>query len=154
MKLIYAQETIYPIHGEKTIFLAGPTPRNANAESWRPEAIKIFEELGFNGTLIIPEMRGGFTDDFEYSAQIDWEQEGLEKASKIMFWVPRELEHMPAFTTNIEFGYWLARDPYKIVMGYPAGTPKMDYISYKCDEFGIYTFVSLRQTIKEAMGIL
>jgi hypothetical protein len=36
-----------------------------------------------------------------------WEREGLIKASVIFFWIPRGLPDMPAFTTNVEFGYWL-----------------------------------------------
>ena len=147
MKIIYAQERIEPNSG-KLIFLAGPTPRGANALSWRPQAIKLFAKLGFNGTLLVPEMRNGFPAEFEYSAQIDWEQDGLELANKIMFWVPREIEYMPAFTTNIEFGYWLAKDPSKIIMGYPNDAPKMNYFTYKCDEAGIVVHNNLKETIK------
>ena len=36
-----------------------------------------------------------------------WDREGLIKASVIFFWIPRGLPDMPAFTTNVEFGYWL-----------------------------------------------
>ena len=147
MKIIYAQERIEPNFG-KIIFLAGPTPRGDNALSWRPQAIKLFEELGFKGNLLIPEMRNGFTTDFEYGEQIDWEQDGLELATKIMFWIPREIETMPAFTTNIEFGYWLAEDPLKIVMGYPKDAPKMNYFTYKCNQKGIIVHNDLKDLIK------
>ena len=151
MQIIYAQEKIQPKLPGKIIFLAGPTPRDPAVKSWRPDAIEIFEKLGFNGTLLIPEMRGGFTDDFEYGDQIDWEQDGLETVNVIMFWIPRELKLMPAFTTNIEFGYWLAKDPSKMVIGYPKGTPNMRYFDYKCGLMGNYISHDLKETIKRAM---
>ena len=43
------------IKGEKSIFLAGPTPREKDIISWRNEAIKILENLGFDGIVYVPE---------------------------------------------------------------------------------------------------
>jgi hypothetical protein len=48
----YDQEVI---EGEKSIFLAGPTPRTPGIISWRKEACEILEELGFNGIVYVPE---------------------------------------------------------------------------------------------------
>ena len=79
-------------------------------------------------------MKGGFTDDFEYSEQIDWEEEAMDKVDIIMFWIPRELKNMPAFITNIEFGYWLAKDPSKIMLGIPHYAEKMNYIIYRANK--------------------
>ena len=149
MEIIYAQEPINT--NGKIIFLAGPTPRAIDVKSWRGEAITMFERLGFNGTLLIPEMRGGFNREFAYAEQIDWEQEGLEKADVILFWIPRNLKDMPAFTTNIEFGYWLAYEPSKIIMGFPTDAPKMNYIKYKCEELNIDISDTLIETIKNAI---
>ncbi len=146
MKIIYAQENIINTEG-KVIFLAGPTPRNKEAQSWRPKAIEIFKELDFCGTLLIPEMRNGFPTEFEYAEQINWEHQGLEISDIIMFWIPRELKHMPAFTTNIEFGYWLAKDPNKIVLGFPSDAPKMDYIKYSANKANIYELHNLKDVI-------
>ena len=151
MKIIYAQEKIIPNLG-KIIFLAGPTPRDIDTVSWRGDAVRIFAEMGFEGTLLIPEMRNGFTDEFEYSAQIDWEQEGLELATKIMFWIPRDMRNMPALTTNIEFGFHLASTPSKIVMGFPPNTPRMNYISYKCHQNGIITHEYVSDTIQATLN--
>jgi hypothetical protein len=44
MKLIYSDQPL-PNLKEPAIFLAGPTPRSLNVASWRPEAIKILEQL-------------------------------------------------------------------------------------------------------------
>ena len=147
MKIIYAQEPL-EIDG-KCIFLAGPTPRTKSVKSWRPQAIDLFEMMGFDGTLLIPEMRGGFTDNFEYGDQIDWEHEGLEKADIIMFWVPRDFPNMPAFTTNIEFGFWMAKCPEKIVFGYTEDAPKMDYLKYMYAKQERTAHTSLLDTIYE-----
>ena len=32
---------------EASLFLAGPTPRDDDVVSWRPEAVRILSELGF-----------------------------------------------------------------------------------------------------------
>lgn len=147
MKIIYAQEELN-IEG-KSIFLAGPTPRVKEVKSWRPHAINLFQMNGFSGTLLIPEMYGGFTDNFEYGDQIDWEHEALEKADIIMFWVPRDFPTMPAFTTNIEFGYWMARCPEKIVFGCTEDAPKMDYLKYMCTKLDKVVHDSLLDTVYE-----
>lgn len=42
------------IKGEKSIFLAGPTPRGENVISWRAEACEILKQLGFDGVVYVP----------------------------------------------------------------------------------------------------
>ena len=41
----------------KSLFLAGPIPRDENAISWKKEAIDILEKYEFSGTVLIPEKR-------------------------------------------------------------------------------------------------
>jgi nucleoside 2-deoxyribosyltransferase len=125
MQLIYSDQPLY--EGEaKSVFLAGPTPRNKSVISWRKEAIKLFEEKGFEGVLFIPEATEGIYAD--YTHQIDWELYHLEKADIILFWIPRDLVTMPAFTTNVEFGFWLKSG--KCVYGRPDDSPKNKYLDY------------------------
>lgn len=92
MTVNYSDQEV--IKGKKSIFLAGPTPREENVISWRAEACKILEKIGFNGVVYVP----------EYST---WKPKGeyvaLTNATVIAFWVPRKLPSMPAFTTNVEF---------------------------------------------------
>lgn len=100
-----------------SIFLAGPTPRDKAVHSWRPQAVKFLREAGFDGVVYVPEYS---TDqvfqDYErqikhdYDNQITWEWNALEAAGAIMFWVPRKLVGMPAFTTNVEFGLFVKED--------------------------------------------
>jgi len=126
MDIVYALEQVRK-EDVPSIFLAGPTPRSKDVPSWRPEAIRAFEELGFEGNLFVPEPRDGkFTSD--YYNQIEWELDHIDKAHVVMFWIPRDLETMPGFTTNVEFGL-LVRDMSKVLaLGHPEDAPKMRYL--------------------------
>ena len=53
MRINYSDEKI--VDSDKSIFLAGPTPRGENAKSWRVDACKKLEELGFDGVVYVPE---------------------------------------------------------------------------------------------------
>ena len=120
------------IKGEKSIFLAGPTPRGKDIISWRNEAIKILESLGFDGLVYVLEYSNWKPKD-SYVDQAMWERIGLTNASVIAFWIPRRLPDMPAFTTNVEFGYWLHTG--KVVYGRPNDAEKIKYLDwlYKLD---------------------
>lgn len=43
------------IRNRKSIFLAGPTPRGENIESWRKYACQFLEKNGFDGVVYVPE---------------------------------------------------------------------------------------------------
>lgn len=149
----YAQQKL-PELCRKTIFLAGPTPRDKSTPSWRPEAIEFIKNTGYKGWVFAPEMENGWSSDFEYDDQIEWEHSGLQKASVIVFWIPRELKSMPAFTTNIEWGYWVSRKPEKIVLGYPKDSPKMKYMKYYADKLRIPVSHTLKETLENALILL
>src|SRR5271157_3487310 len=90
MKIIYTGEEM-PETITKSIFLAGPTPRNQKEqESWRPEAIKYLKDKGFDGVVFAPEGRDG-KFKMDYDDQIEWEEKHLNVADCIAFWVPRDL---------------------------------------------------------------
>jgi len=131
------------------IFLAGPTPRSKDVKSWRPQALKILEEVvKFEGDVFIPEFEG-WTFDGTYAGQIEWERKALQLAHCIVFWVPRDLETMPAFTTNIEFGEWHSSG--KVVLGYPPETPKMKYFAHLAKEENIPQADTLTETLANAV---
>jgi len=152
MKIIYAQEPI-EIEGD-SVFLAGPSPRHGNGKRWRPEAIQLFEKLGFKGTLLIPEFETAPIGDFHYDEQIDWEEEAMEEADIVLFWIPRNLKTLPGFTTNIEFGYWYGRDYGKIRIGFPFNAENMRYIKAKCEGAGIICETKLKTLIKKTVNEL
>ncbi len=149
----YAQQEL-PQFCKRSIFLAGPTPRDADTPSWRPAAIEYLKKMNFKGWVFVPEMENGWTSDFEYGDQIDWEHNALQRASIILFWVPRELKNMPAFTTNIEWGYWVAKNPNKLILGYPKKTPKMKYMEYYARKLSIPTTNKLEKAIDMAVDRL
>lgn len=120
-----------------SLFLAGPTPRDSNTESWRKDFIEELKSSGFRGTIITPEPKV-FIDHYDYDKQVEWENEGLIKADLIIFWVPRDLNNMPGFTTNIEFGEWMKSG--KCVLGYPTNAPKMNYLDYKARKYAMPVF--------------
>lgn len=126
MKVNYSDKPV--LKGKKSIFLAGPTPRSLDVETWRNEAIKILDELGFDGIVYVPELEH---DDrtFNYDNQVWWEREALHNASSIVFWVPRS-ELLPAFTTNVEFGYWIAKNKDKVIYGRPDDSERNRYLDW------------------------
>lgn len=129
MNIVYATQQL-PETIKSTIFLAGPTPRTGadghkTDESWRPLAIAYLEEIGYDGTVIVPEDVNGDWKHL-YDDQIDWEVHMRSVADVIVFWVPRDMDTMPAFTTNVEFGedYMTGR----VVYGRPDSSPKNTYL--------------------------
>lgn len=113
MKIIHSDE---PLPNEnacnisRSIFLAGPTPRDTITPSWRPDAIDVLEKHFYDGIVYIPEHKSKLeyltqsAFDEAYLQQVEWENSALFRAQYIVFWVPRNLATMPAFTTNVEFG--------------------------------------------------
>ena len=120
LNLVYAGEDLKP--HDSSIFLAGPTPRSDDVKSWRPEAIEVIKTFGIINTVYVPEARDGKAWP-DYDDNFEWELSALERASNILFWVPRDMETMPALTTNVEYGYWMAESPEKCFLGYPTDCP-------------------------------
>lgn len=139
------------LNGEKKLFLAGPTPRSIEIETWRKEAVGLLEELNFDGIVYVPEKE---IDDrtFNYDNQVLWEREALHNADVIVFWFARYLPHMPAFTSNVEFGYWLAKDSSKVIYGRPNTAEKMKYLDWLYQtETGEYPIDNLSDLLAEAI---
>ena len=65
MRLVYATDKI-DVTDWNSVFLAGPTPRDPSVPSWRPEAIQLFSDMKFDGSLYIPEPQDGkYSHDYE-----------------------------------------------------------------------------------------
>jgi hypothetical protein len=111
---------------------------------WRPEALSILEELN------IAENAGCRLSEEHEEAQVAWEWEALNLATVVVFWVPRDLEHMPAMTTNVEFGLLAASR--KAIFGYPHDAPKMLYLERLARRYSMPIFGDLRETLTEAVA--
>jgi nucleoside 2-deoxyribosyltransferase len=134
----------------KSIFLAGPTPRDPQASTWRPEALAILDNLGFEGQVYVPENANWRPHDQHEAAQVPWEWEALNLATVIVFWVPRVLATMPALTTNVEFGLFAHSG--KIVLGYPPTAAKMTYLDRLAQRFHVPVYGTLRDTLVAAVA--
>lgn len=159
MEIIYTGEDA-PQTIKKSIFLAGPSPRNPDeVESWRKDAIKILEDIGFDeGVVFSPEWRSGKMD-VDYDTQIAWEDKHLNMTDCILFWVPRDLSpdskghpKMAALTTNIEWGSWATSG--KCVFGAPPKAPKNDYIKHYIEKYNVPLSDTLSDTIQSALDKL
>ena len=150
MDVVWATEEP-PASFSSAIFLAGPTPRSQEVASWRPECLRLLEQRGYDGVVFAPEPRGGerFSD---YDAQVEWEKTHLRMADVIVFWVPRDLETLPAFTTNIEWGMWY--DSGKAVFGAPPSAPKNTYFRYFAERSGVPNCNTLEATIDAAINMI
>jgi nucleoside 2-deoxyribosyltransferase len=122
------QEAVNAI-SKPSIFLAGPTVRGnqPHLTSWRFEAIEEFKRQGFDGDIIVPEFTSKIESDKGKEWIPLWEYNGLKKADCILFWIPRTRE-LIALTTNMEFGYWQGREPWKMIYGRPDDAYRIGYL--------------------------
>jgi hypothetical protein len=150
MHVVYARQP-FPAEFRRAIFLAGPTPRSPEVRSWRPRALELLAERGYDGAVFVPEDQSGDAR-FDYTDQIDWESEGLALADVIVFWIPRDLDTLPGFTTNVEWGIWMRSG--KCVLGAPREAPKLRYLQHHADALGIPQFDDLAATLDAALARL
>lgn len=162
IKLVFTGEEVALEDRAPSIFLAGPTKRNGDfAHSWRKEAVHYLNEAGYDGCIFIPEYRdsldyNNMTND-DYAEMHNWEWKNLERCTVIIFWIPRDIANdMPGFTTNVEFGYWIAKDPDKVVLGYPKNADGMVYLQDLYNNFGPDndTPDSLEETVSIALSVI
>jgi len=140
---------------QPSVFLAGPTPRSEDVPSWRPEAIELFNTyMDDDMTVYVPEPNWNTGVTFaelnlNYAEQIiEWEHKALAASDIIMFWVPRELKDMPAYTTNVEFGLHIKEG--RVFYGRPDNAPKTRYLDYCYEKYtGRKSANTLESLVKE-----
>lgn len=114
------------------IFLAGPCPRKNYDDDWRNKAIEYLKEAGFDGVIFNPtNPYYDASDPLYLEKQTKWEQKAIHLSDKVVFWIPRTVEH-PALTTNIELGEFLNTNYiHKISIGMPDFAIKNEYIKIR-----------------------
>ena len=153
MRVVYSLEPM-PESFSRSIFLAGPTPREDDVPSWRPEALRLLEEAGYDGVVFVPEYPTVpfRVTDKQYPDQCHWEAEATEMSDCILFWLPRELATMPGFTTNHEHGEWFRSG--KIVFGAPSDAPKIRYLRLKGNELFVPQAETLSEAVQKAIAMV
>lgn len=152
MKVFYSDSPLDLDLKVQSIFLAGPTPRSLSVPSWRPDALEILKSLNYQGQVIVPE-RFVQQEYVDYDAQVEWENYGTENCSKIVFWIPRDLRVLPAFTTNVEFGRYVTSG--KAMYGRPPSSPKNRYLDWLYKKFNQHPiYETLPELLKETIRML
>ncbi|MFD9593113.1 nucleoside 2-deoxyribosyltransferase domain-containing protein [Kitasatospora sp. NPDC059973] len=154
IQLVMAREPLATTGGP-SVFLAGPTPRlGGPVESWRPAAI---DELAAQWTgeesltIYSPESRGG-RRAAHYDDQVGWETEARASADAVLFWIPRDLDALPGFTTNVEFGLDIGTG--RAVLGCPPDCPNPErnrYLIWVAHQYGAPVCETLRDTVRAAL---
>lgn len=157
MHIVFADHPV-PKSITKSIFLAGPSPREMGVVDWRHEAIEYLQSIEFDGTLFIPVPEKRFygnsdSTTWTYNDQVEWECQCRHVSDVILFWVPRDIKgKMPAFVTNIEFGEDLNSG--KIVYGRPVTAEKCRYLDKRMLDKGLPVWETLESTFNHAISVL
>ena len=118
--------------------MAGPTPRSLDVETWRKEAIRILNELEFDGIVYIPELEND-NRTFNYENQVCW--------------IPRSSQ-LPGYTTNVEYGYWIAKNSNKCLYGRPDNSERNKYLDWLYQvETGNNPMNNLEELLKNAVKL-
>lgn len=155
LRLVYAREAL-PTAGP-AVFLAGPTPRaGGEVPSWRPAAAEALAEQWTGAaplTVLTPESRGGKRAR-HYDDQVGWETDARAVADAILFWIPRDLNVLPGWTTNVEFGLDIGTG--KVALGCPPDCPNPErnrYLIYVARRHGAPVCESLTDTVAAALAL-
>lgn len=139
---------------QASIFLAGPTPRTDEFESWRPGAIDLIT-LGWHGgdptaplAVFVPEPRDGRRWP-DYDINRAWELCWGDRADVVLFWIPRR-PGMEGRTTNDEWGRW--KDTGRAVLGTPPDALQVRYQRDYATEVGVPLADDLAATVANALA--
>jgi len=131
MQIIYT--TQYKKIEGYSIFLCGPSPRKGQTLNWRKDALKILQDLNFQGTVVIPEPEDGVWPT-NYDDVVQWEDDYLQQVNRIVFWVCRDYANgIKAMTTNVEFGLYYKTG--KIVYGRPDTADDIRNLDWRYKQF-------------------
>jgi len=157
MQVIYYDDNM-PYKFSKSLFLAGPSLRaGQEGTSWRKDALQILQDIGYDGIVFCPETRDGvFDENVDHEKIIGWEDQYLNIADVIVFWVPRDLSFdkngtlkLPGLTTNVEFGRY--ENSGKIVFGAPEDAEKVSYLKHYAEKYSVPVCSTLTETLEVAL---
>jgi 8-oxo-dGTP pyrophosphatase MutT (NUDIX family)/nucleoside 2-deoxyribosyltransferase len=141
----------FPHTFHKSLYLAGPTPRDPTLASWRPQALHLLKASAYDGVVFVPESQDGQRRG-DYNQQMAWELEAMRRADILLFWVPAEKDTLPAYTTRIEFGLQVQSG--KVVLGMPHDAYKTRYIEKLAQKYQLAVHHTLAETVTAALAKL
>jgi 8-oxo-dGTP pyrophosphatase MutT (NUDIX family) len=148
MKVIYTKQEI-PTAFEKSLFLAGPSPRRPEEPSWRPAALGYLRAAGYTGVVFVPEYESWEIDGesmFDKDGVPEWERECLNVSDNILFWIDRNLATKRyGLTTNLEFGEWAPSG--KTILGCDPVADKVEAVIERANTFGVPVYQNLREAV-------
>jgi calcineurin-like phosphoesterase family protein len=133
-KIIRSPEALIPGKRKDStyVFLAGPIQ---GVHDWQTEDIP---DLGEGITLINPRRAEHPDPTFDWNEQVSWETAALRVSDYVLFWVPKEEEHIEgrdyAQTTKIELMENLARGK-NIVFGIDPEVHTRRYLVHKFEAY-------------------
>lgn len=149
MQIVHAHEPLPPAF-TRSLFLAGPSPRDSGHPDWRAEALALLADRGFDGVVFTPLPAGGFTPATDYDAQVAWEHAAMERSDRLLFWIPRDLAVLPGFTTNVEWGRFERSG--RVVLGYPPAAAKMRYLDWHARRSRVPICHTLAETVDAVLA--
>lgn len=131
-----------------SLFLAGPSSA-APIGAWRDEVLTLLNDRSFPGTVLYPEPAGQAVTT---EVQAMWDLRGCERATVVMFWIPRDLRTMPGLTSNFELGMWIRSG--KVVVGSPPEADAMAYLRVMAARFSVPQAETLIHTTRLAERLI
>lgn len=157
MQIIFSDMNI-PDEIVKSLFLAGPSIRSNDIIDWRHEALRVLEDINYDGVVFLPIPKNKFyggddNPDWTYDGQVNWEEACRHVADKIVFWVDRDIKGgMPGFTTNVEYGKDL--DTNKVMYGRPDKADKCRYLDDLAIKRKLKVYNNLKELLQETIDEL
>jgi nucleoside 2-deoxyribosyltransferase len=150
MNTVYAFQPFPPTF-QKSLYLAGPTPRDPEVASWRPQALHLLASCAYDGVVFVPEPQDGRRSGDD-DQQMTWEREAVRRADILLFWVPAEKDRLPAYTTWVEFGLQVQSG--KVVLGIPHGAYQTRYLEKLAQTYQLAVHHTLAETVAAALAKL
>jgi nucleoside 2-deoxyribosyltransferase/8-oxo-dGTP pyrophosphatase MutT (NUDIX family) len=148
MHIVYVFQP-FPHTFHKSLYLAGPTPRDPAAQSWRPHAIHLLHALAYDGVVFLPESPDGQRYG-DYDQQMAWELEAMRRSDVLLFWIPAERETFPAYTTRVEFGFQVHSG--KVTLGMPRDAYETRYMEKLAQYYHLRPYQTLPETVMAALA--
>ncbi|WP_083737366.1 nucleoside 2-deoxyribosyltransferase domain-containing protein [Amycolatopsis keratiniphila] len=155
IRVVQAREPL-PAAAAPSVFLAGPTAvAGGPVPSWRPAALELLGQCWREPEPLVVLTPENPVRAARYRDQFEWENAARAVATVVLFWIPRDLVHMPGMTTNVEFGHDVAAGR-TVVLGCPPDCPdprRNRYLIHLGRAYGMPVCATLPDTVEAAASL-